>query len=334
MLPPPVRPPAAPASPGGGGPPRSESPWSEPPRFESGPSSVPPLLVLLGVFAVAMLVVRVVFFLLLGVLVRVRHGVDLDTLIVSYQLGAVSYPYDVIVANALAQAVGLGYVAIRAAALHTDRVGDWLRLGPAPPVAFALAVVGMLGLVPLVQLLSTLNAYINLPSFLQELERAQLLLFDRVLSPGDAATFGLVVMTLALSPALFEEVFFRGYVLRQSGRGRTGVGAVVLSALLFALYHGRFGQVLPLLALGLYLGFVARVCGSVWPAVAAHFLYNGGLIVAVTLAPSPDRVPALETWVVIPGTVLTLLAARSLLARRARAVAAGGAGAVTLGRPT
>ncbi len=324
MPPPPARPPAFPASTGA----------HLNRRFEGQPPSTPPLLVLVGVFAVALLTVRLVFFLVLSGLVRLRHGVDVDTLIVSYQLGAVRYPYDVIVANALAQAVGLGYVAVRAARLHSEQASDWLRLGPAPPAAFGLALVGMAGLVPLVQLLSALNALLPLPSYLRELEQAQLMLFDRVLSPDNPLTFGLVVLTLSLAPALFEEVFFRGYVLRQSGRGRTGVAAVLLSATLFALYHGRFGQVLPLFALGIYLGFIVRVSGSVWPAVAAHFAYNTGLIVAAALAPSADRVPALPFWLVLPGTALVVVATRSLLARRARMVAVEAPASVSWGRPS
>ncbi len=281
-----------------------------------------PLLVLAAVFVGGLLVVRMVFYLVLGMLVRVRHGVGLDALIVSYQIGALRFPYDVIVANAVAQAVGLGGVALLGARLHTARVSAWLHLSGAPPAAFGLALVGLLGLVPLVQLLSTFNAYLPLPSFLRTLEQTQLSLFDRVLSPDAPGVFVLVVATLALAPALFEETFFRGYVLRQSHIGRTGTGAILLSALLFALYHGRFGQLLPLLALGVYLGFVAFVSGSVWPGIVAHFVYNAGLITAAALAASPDRVPELEAWTLLPGTALVVLSMRSLLARRALPVAA------------
>jgi len=89
-----------------------------------------------------------------------------------------------------------------------------------------------------------------------------------------------VVLLLALVPAVCEELFFRGYVL--SGvRGALGkVAAVLLVALVFAIYHQSVFRLVVSGALGLLLGLLVVQWRSVWPAVLAHLMHNG-LAVAV-----------------------------------------------------
>ena len=81
-----------------------------------------------------------------------------------------------------------------------------------------------------------------------------------------------LLMTAAV-PALCEEFAFRGIVLGLLKRFGN-LFAVMVSSLLFALMHGNFVQIPFAFLVGLGLGYITVVSGSIWPAIAAHFLNN------------------------------------------------------------
>jgi uncharacterized protein len=90
------------------------------------------------------------------------------------------------------------------------------------------------------------------------------------------------VVVAVVGPAL-EEVLLRGVVM---GAARRRVGmwpAIVLSAAAFALLHASLWSALPLAVLGIGLGWLAARGRSLWPAIAAHVLYNGVLVAAAFL---------------------------------------------------
>jgi membrane protease YdiL (CAAX protease family) len=95
---------------------------------------------------------------------------------------------------------------------------------------------------------------------------------------------GSIVITLVLVGLLgpiAEEIFFRGFVLPGLIK-RLGVGrALVISSLVFGLFHIDPGAIVPTFALGLALGWVYVKTGSIWPAIFAHGLHN---TVAVLIA--------------------------------------------------
>ncbi len=81
------------------------------------------------------------------------------------------------------------------------------------------------------------------------------------------------IVSTAVLPALVEEMIFRGYILgtfRPHGDGL----AVVLSAALFALFHGNVLQIPFAFILGLAMGYLTVQTDSIWPAVLLHFTNN------------------------------------------------------------
>ena len=102
----------------------------------------------------------------------------------------------------------------------------------------------------------------------------QLLLLD-----GAPAPLWLVWLVIAITPALCEEMFFRGFVL--SGLRRLGLWpAVLVCALLFGLAHSSVYRLLPTFVIGLLLSWLVWKTGSIWTGVVAHALNNG---IAATL---------------------------------------------------
>ena len=102
----------------------------------------------------------------------------------------------------------------------------------------------------------------------------QLLLLD-----GAPAPLWLVWLVIAITPALCEELFFRGLIL--SGLRRLGLWpALVTCALLFGLAHSSVYRLLPTFFIGLLLSWLVWRTGSIWTGIVAHALNNG---IAATL---------------------------------------------------
>lgn len=89
-----------------------------------------------------------------------------------------------------------------------------------------------------------------------------------------------VLITIAVLPAIFEEVIFRGLLLK--GMKTFGmVGTVLLNGALFALYHQNPAQTLYQFCCGCAFALVAIRAGSILPTVVSHFI-NNALIILLT----------------------------------------------------
>ncbi len=90
----------------------------------------------------------------------------------------------------------------------------------------------------------------------------------------------ILVLFLALVPALCEELFFRGYALSGLRASLGKVGAVVVIAVAFAMAHYSAQRLVVTASLGLLLGLLVVQYHSVWPAMILHFMHNAISITA------------------------------------------------------
>ncbi len=86
-------------------------------------------------------------------------------------------------------------------------------------------------------------------------------------------TYALLAAAVFISP-FCEELFFRGFVLPGLLRDLSPVWAIAISATLFAIAHADLGSFIPLLAIGLCLGFLRWRTGSPWASMSLHILNN------------------------------------------------------------
>ncbi|WP_368656062.1 lysostaphin resistance A-like protein [Synechococcus sp. HK05] len=86
------------------------------------------------------------------------------------------------------------------------------------------------------------------------------------------ACFGFTAVVLA---PLFEETIFRGALLPVAGRKLGATGGILLSGAVFAVAHLSLGELLPLLVLGIGLGWVRWSSGRLGSCVLMHALWNG-----------------------------------------------------------
>lgn len=99
-------------------------------------------------------------------------------------------------------------------------------------------------------------------------------------SQGVGMVLGLI--SVAVLPAVMEELLFRGAVL-QAVRPFGDGFAILVSALAFTLCHTTVPQLIPALLAGLLFGFFTVLSGSLWVTIIIHCSYNL-LAAAVELA--------------------------------------------------
>ena len=140
---------------------------------------------------------------------------------------------------------------------------------PAKPVPFGIAFFGVLSAIGLCMLSNIINSYIlyfftemgwNVPEAPQTM----------VATPTSLA---LNLFTMAVLPALLEEMIYRGYILR-SLRPYGNLFAVLISSLLFSLMHGNLRQIPFAFIVGLVLGALYVCTNNIWLPIAVHFANN------------------------------------------------------------
>ncbi|HPS38945.1 MAG TPA: ABC transporter permease subunit/CPBP intramembrane protease [Candidatus Cloacimonadota bacterium] len=92
-----------------------------------------------------------------------------------------------------------------------------------------------------------------------------------------------VFLAIALLPGICEELLFRGFLIRFFEKYSLR-WAVVISAILFAAFHLDPFRFVPVLLLGLLLGYLAVRSGSIYSSMFSHLINNGMAFALVTFS--------------------------------------------------
>jgi sodium transport system permease protein len=98
---------------------------------------------------------------------------------------------------------------------------------------------------------------------------------------GLLAGYGMTVtvMLVGVLPGICEEIFFRGSMVAGLQRGIGPIGAICVSAFLFAASHGSPDRFLPQCVLGVLLAVLVLRSGSILPGMLVHALHNAVIVV-------------------------------------------------------
>lgn len=110
---------------------------------------------------------------------------------------------------------------------------------------------------------------------------------------GGVLGFILSVINVALVPAFFEEFAFRGIALGLFRRSTSDGVAIILSALMFGMIHGKIEQIPFAFCMGVVFAYITVITDSLFPAMAAHFLNNFSSLVLGSV--SDGAGPATQT---------------------------------------
>lgn len=149
-----------------------------------------------------------------------------------------------------------------------------------------------------------------------------LLPLQELLTATDASRAMWLLFLVALTPAVCEELVFRGVLLQSLGREMRGWRAVAVSAMIFGAFHLSFEtalRFLPTAFIGLLMGWVVWHSRSIFASMLMHFVNNAFVVVLLwqpALQPLAFRGDALA-WPTVIGGALLLAAGLRLLPRRA-----------------
>jgi hypothetical protein len=134
--------------------------------------------------------------------------------------------------------------------------------------------------------------------------------------------FARLLALVAVTPAICEELVFRGVLLRGLSNGLSKWRAVLGSAAIFAAFHLSLETVirfLPTFWLGVLLAWVAWNTRSIFPGMLMHFLNNGAVLLLVSspaLRPYAIGADGRPQWAVVAAGAVVLALGLRLLPRR------------------
>jgi ABC-2 type transport system permease protein/sodium transport system permease protein len=185
-----------------------------------------------------------------------------------------------VIVSALVTAVVFGVIPWSVARFHRVSVRTGVGLGVSS--AGALLAAALLGVSawPAAHELFLFGEWLGVWT----LRADQVALVENLVDEWQAVPWMLIVVTLAIVPAVFEECFFRGWLFTSLRSIMRPMGTIIAAAVMFGLFHVVAAQVLaverflPSTFLGLVLGWVRYRAGSVWPCILLHAVHNGLLL--------------------------------------------------------
>lgn len=181
-----------------------------------------------------------------------------------------------------AQFMFLLFPALILSMMQGNKFKEAFRFKKPDLVIFLLAIFGLVLIQPFLQAYLVIQNKIifSLP-FGTEVIKQVKALFDsleqttmNLVTANSVPEFIFVVFVIAVTPAICEEFLFRGIVFKNFERISLKRNAMFLTGLIFALFHFHPFNLIPLILLGFYLTFVTYYSGSIFTAVACHFLNN------------------------------------------------------------
>lgn len=141
-------------------------------------------------------------------------------------------------------------------------------------IAFILAAGG------LIDLSSQLNKLLipegsSIEAWAKPMEDAAEKLTKIILGAGGTATVLTAFFSIAVIPAVCEELAFRGVLQPLVAKATGNIHlAIWATAVAFSVFHMQFYGFLPRMIIGALLGYLVVWTGSIWPSILAHFANN------------------------------------------------------------
>ena len=194
-----------------------------------------------------------------------------------------------------------------------------LRRLSSPWWLIIVAVALMFVSIPVTTTLTTWNegmhlggAFSGIEKWMKELEETAQALTDKMANVDTIGGLLLNLVVIALIPAVGEEMTFRGVLQQSLTRRMNPHIAIILSAAIFSFFHFQFYGFLPRLFLGILLGYMFYITGSLWTSILMHFVNNGAAVTLYYLG----NIGVIEdaehwgetqnVWIIVASTVMTL----------------------------
>lgn len=135
--------------------------------------------------------------------------------------------------------------------------------GVNPKVVFFTVVGAILGSVIVSEVAHFINLSIHDDVF-----------YDTYLFEDTTYPFLFATLSIAVQPAIFEEVAFRGFLFNNLKDVANGKSAVYMTGIIFGIIHLQIISLIWLIPIGLAFGYLRNRYNTLWYGVIGHFTYN------------------------------------------------------------
>lgn len=187
----------------------------------------------------------------------------------------ISRAFDAFVTDVAGTAL-LAVIIVVAAIGNRDALKPCLRRPGFGPAGYALVLFAS---VPIVMVVS---------GYAHGLAHLFRLRLDSEREAFDGRGIAWAFLLTAVSPAIFEELGFRGVFFSLLGRSLEVREVILISAAAFGILHLSVPMLITHVPLGLYLGWLRQRSGSLYPSIVAHFLHNALVIAGQAWLPLPE----------------------------------------------
>src|SRR6056297_491150 len=158
----------------------------------------------------------------------------------------------------------------------------YLRFNPINFYSVILILFIMISALPAINFFAMLNAKMQLPAFLSELENwmrqkelSAQALTEAFLKMDNAGSLWFNILMIGVLPAIGEELIFRGIFQRLFAEWTKNIHwGILIAAFLFSFMHIQFYGFIPRMILGILLGYLFYFSRTIWAPILGHFINN------------------------------------------------------------
>lgn len=178
------------------------------------------------------------------------------------------------------------------ARLCDNSPSQFLGLRSAQSVYFILGIIVMIAALPFVDWTGTVNHQLipettSIGKWMKASEESAGRQIGFMLKGNKVQDLFLNLLFVAAFAGIGEELFFRGVLQRLFIKLFNNAWAgIIVTAIIFSAIHLQFYGFIPRFILGILLGLIYWYSGSLWPAIIAHFVYDGFAVVMIWFNPS------------------------------------------------
>ena len=220
---------------------------------------------------ILLLIFGLAFSIVLGTIVTIINGSDLQDL------------KNLQITQIISGVVGFLMPAVVYAMLVQEK--PWIYLGfNKLPIWSLLGIVAMFTIIPFLSLVTDWNDSISFPESMSAIEEQMRSLQARSedvikLFIGQGSLFS-SLMIVALLAAVSEELLFRSVIQKALIKlFKNAHVAIIVTAFVFSAFHGDFFGFVPRFILGLMLGYMFWMSGSIFPSMLMHFVNNATIVI-------------------------------------------------------
>ena len=217
-----------------------------------------------------LLIFGIVFSSVLGVFIAMINGGEITDL------------KNLQIIQVLNQVIGFLMPPVVYVMLVKDKPFNYLGLTKLPAWSL-LGIVAMFAVIPFLSWVTEWNDGIVFPESMRAIEEQLRGIQEKTeevikLFIGQGSLFSSLLIIAALA-AISEELLFRSVIQKALIKlFKNAHVAIIVTALIFSAFHGDFFGFVPRFILGLMLGYMFWMSGSIFPSMLMHFVNNATIV--------------------------------------------------------